>query len=118
MTDIQQLIAAADQFIPFKNSDVAQDFLNKYSTADQAALISALYIGRDHIHSSQLNNDCLNSGIPFDRYFHTGGGNGVRWLINPEEFAQILYEKNTALRTYYQSFLRCATGSNIQLNTF
>ncbi|ENR6005631.1 hypothetical protein ACEWMH_000307 [Citrobacter freundii] len=118
MTYIQQLIAAADPLIPFQNTSDAQMFLQQYSVDDQAALVSALYIGRDHIHSSQLNEDCFNAGIPFDCYFHTGGGHGVRWLINPAEFATILYEKNTSLRTYYQSFVRCANGSGINLATF
>ncbi|HGI7029129.1 TPA: hypothetical protein ACJVFL_002457 [Klebsiella aerogenes] len=118
MTHIQQLIAEAAPYIPFQSKSIASSFLQQYSADDQAALVSALYIGRDHIHVSQLNSDCLNSGIPFDRYFHTGGGHGVRWMINPAEFPTILYEKNTALSNYYQSFVRCANGSGIDLSTF
>ena len=118
MTHIQQLISAADPLIPFKNTTTANNFLQQYSVDDQAALVTALYCGRDHIHLNQLNDDCFNAGVPFDRYFHTGGGHGVRWLIEPAEFATILYEKNTNLRTYYQSFVRCANGSGFDLSTF
>lgn len=118
MTHIQQLISQADPLIPFQNSSVADAFLQQYSIDDQAALISALYIGRNHIGANQLNDDCFIEGIPFDRYHQTGGGHGFRWLINPAEFATILYEKNTNLRTYYQSFIRCANGSGVDLNCF
>ncbi|BCH45787.1 hypothetical protein KAM260_36780 [Klebsiella pneumoniae] len=118
MTDIQQLIAAADPFIPFKDESLASSFLQQYSVDDQAALISALYIGRSHGGANVLNDDCYVEGIPFDRYFHTGGGHGYGWSIDPAEFARILYEKNTNLRSYYQSFVRCANGSGIDLSTF
>jgi len=118
MTHIQQLISAAQPLIPFKNTSEAQGFLQQYTIDDQAALISALYIGRDHIHHSQLNDDCLNAGIAFDRYLHTGGGHGVRWLISTKDFAEILYEKNANLSTYYQAFLRCANGSAVNLSNF
>ena len=118
MTHIQQLISAADPLIPFKNEAVASAFLHQYSVDDQAALISALYIGRDHGGANQLNEDCFIEGMPFDRYFHTGGGHGYGWLIAPTEFGRILYEKNTNVRTYFHSFVRCASGSGIDLSTF
>ncbi|SAE59398.1 hypothetical protein [Enterobacter kobei] len=118
MTHIQQLINLVDPQIPFKNTSDAQAFLNQYSLDDQAALVTALYVGRDHIHLDTLNSDCFNSGVSFDRYFHTGGGHGIRWLISPSDFATILYEKNTNLRTYYKSFERCANGYGFNLSLF
>ncbi|ATR41265.1 MULTISPECIES: hypothetical protein [Klebsiella pneumoniae complex] len=118
MTHIQQLITAADSLIPFQSASTAKAFLNQYSIDDQAALISALYIGRDHLHANQIQSNYIPATIPFDRFFHTGGGHGVRWLIEPAEFATILYEKNTNLRTYYEAFERCANGSRINLSTF
>lgn len=116
MTDIRILIQAADQLIPFKNEDIAQTFLNQYSEADQAALISALYIGRDHIHDQVIRNDYVPLGMAFDRFFITG--NAPRWDINPNEFARILYEKNSNVRTYYAAFLRCVAASQYSLQNF
>lgn len=118
MIHIQQLITAATPLIPFQSESAAAAFLNQYSIDDQAALISAFYIGRDHIHANQIQSDYVPATIPFDRYFHTGGGHGVRWLIKPEDFATILYEKNTNLHTYYDAFVRCANGSGINLSSF
>lgn len=118
MTQIQQLINQVLPQIPFHSSSAAQGFLQSYTVDDQAALISALYIGRDHIHSNTIHEDYIPASIPFDRYFHTGGGHGVRWLINPAEFKDILYEKNTSLKTYYEAFLRCTNGSGLDLSTF
>lgn len=118
MTNIQQLISKIDPLIPFKNTAEAHGFLQQYSVDDQAALITALYIGRDHIHAHQFNDGYFDASVPPDRFFHTGGGHGVRWLIDPAEFARILYEKNTNLRTYYQSFVRCANGSGFNLSAF
>lgn len=118
MTHIKQLIDAADPMIPFRSRSEADDFLQQYSLDDQAALVSALYIGRDHIHYNALNDDCFNAGIEFNRFFHTGGDGDVRWLIEPSEFKDILYEKNTNLQTYYKAFLRCANGSELDLSSF
>ncbi|KHT17581.1 hypothetical protein [Pectobacterium brasiliense] len=116
MTDISVLIQAADQFIPFKNEDIAQTFLNQYSEADQAALISALYIGRDHIHDEVIRDGYVPVDMAFDRFFITG--NAPRWYINPKEFARILHEKNSNVRIYYTAFLRCVAASQYSLQNF
>ena len=111
MTSVTQLIAAATPHIPFSNEAAAHAFLNQYDVSDQAALISALYIGRDHIHNSSMQPNYVPNGIPFDRYFHTG--NAPKWLIIPSEFAGILYRMNTNASTYYSAFLRCVPPSAI-----
>ncbi|CAI0896872.1 hypothetical protein [Serratia grimesii] len=118
MTHIQQLTNQVLSQIPFNSSSEAQGFLQPYTQDDQAALISALYIGRDHIHFNTIQEDYIPDSIPFDRYFHTGGGHGVRWLINPAEFKDILYEKSMSLKTYYGAFLRCTNGSGLDLSRF
>lgn len=69
MTHIQQLITAADSLIPFQSASTAKAFLNQYSIDDQAALISALYIGRDHLHANQIQSNYIPATIPFDRFF-------------------------------------------------
>lgn len=116
MTTISQLIGSASPHIPFANESAAQAFLNQYGTDDQAALISALYIGRSHIHSSEIQPDFVPNGIAFDRFFSTGSPQ--KWDIEPADFARILYEKNTNLSTYYAAFVRCAQASGYSLAAF
>ena len=116
MTSITQLIAAATPHIPFANQAAAQAFLNQYSVDDQAALISALYIGRDHIHDSAIRGDYVPNGMAFDRFFTTG--NAPKWDIAPTDFARILYEKNSALQTYFDAFNRCVQASSYSLADF
>ncbi len=117
MTNITQLINAIGSFIPFKSESSAQAFLAQYSLDDQAALISAAYIGRDHIHNNSFRSDYVPQGMTLNRYFVTGDGS-PRWFIQPNEFKTILYEKNTALTNYYNAFLRCANGASFNLSTF
>lgn len=116
MTNISQLIAAVTPHLPFNNEEAAQAFLVQYNLDDQAALISALYIGRDHIHDSVIQPDYVPSGLAFDRFFVTG--NSVKWDIEPSNFARILYEKNTNLTHYFTAFLRCVQASAFPLATF
>lgn len=116
MTSIEQLIAAVAPHIPFASEPAAQAFLNQYSAADQAALISALYIGRDHIHDAQIRPDYLPKSMAFDRFFHTGSA--PNWDIPPADFAGILYKKNTMVATYYAAFIRCMRASGFSLNAF
>ncbi|WP_269902249.1 hypothetical protein [Paenalcaligenes faecalis] len=108
MSNIFMLISAINPFLPFKSESDAQAFLNGYGLADQCAFISALYIGRDHLHSNGLNHDYVNANgtpiIPIDRYHATGMSCE---LIHQKNFARILYEKNTILSNYYASFLKC-----------
>jgi hypothetical protein len=111
MTYITQLIAATTPHIPFANEAAAQAFLNQYGVNDLAALISALYIGRDHIHHSSIQPDYVPSGYALDRFFHTGDASN--WLINPSGFAGILHEKNTNLSVYYDAFRRCVPASSL-----
>lgn len=118
MTDINTLITAVTPHIPFPNENAAQQFLSQYPESDQAALISALYIGRDHLHERTIQPDYVPESMAFDRYFHTGGDAGQRWLIAPGEFARILYEKNTQLSEYFSAFTLCASASGYNLSCF
>lgn len=116
MADIQQLIGSISSHIPFPDVETAQKFLDQYSIDDQAALISALYIGRDHLYDTQIRPDYVPRNMTFDRYFTVG--HASKWDIDPSAFARILFEKNTALDTYYQAFLRCVIGSKYRLQNF
>lgn len=93
--DITTLIQQAIPLIPFRNKNQAQIFLNSYIPDDQLALISALYIGRDHIHQQTLLNGYQNA----NRQTHNH--------ISAVDFAQILVDKHDAARGYFDSFLRC-----------
>jgi hypothetical protein len=111
MTSVTLLIAATTPHIPFANEAAAQAFLNQYDVNDQAALISALYIGRDHIHHSSIRPGYVPNGYAFDRFFQTGDASN--WLISPAGFASILHEKNTNLSVYYDAFRRCVPASSL-----
>jgi len=116
MTDITILIQAAAARIPFASTSFAQEFLNQYSMDDQAALISAMYIGRDHLHGFDIQPEYVPEGFTFNRFFITG--NEQRWDIHPNDFASILYEKNTNVHTYYQAFLGAVSRSKYVLQDF
>ena len=111
--DIQKLIQQIKPHIKFDSEASAQRFLDGYDVSDQMALISALYIGRDHIHAQELREDFL-------KYAKTGELNRT-WeekTVPPKDYATVLYEKGLNLNTYYDAFLRCMTNSNINLSNF
>ncbi|MFL1916979.1 hypothetical protein ACJW8B_16530 [Plesiomonas shigelloides] len=116
MTHIVNLINDAVSATPFTLVS-ADTFLSQYQVSDQAALISALYIGRDHLHDNEIRDDYVPQSMVFDRYFITGDGN-PRWDINPADFARILYEKSTNLGMYFTAFVRCANSSQLDLSYF
>ncbi|MGB6214503.1 hypothetical protein [Pseudomonas mandelii] len=116
MTNITDLINSISPYIPFRNEESAKEFLDQYDNDDQAALISALYIGRDHIHDSIIRSDYVPNGWAFDRYFTTG--RAPKWDISPADFAKKLYEKSSNLHMYYTSFVRCTKASNYSLSNF
>src|SRR5690606_54848 len=92
--------------IPFDSEKTAQQFINQYDEDDRFALVSALYIGRSHIHANEIDDDhikYLRSG-ELNRFWEKGN-------IAANEIARILYEKNTNLTIYYEAFKRCTTNS-------
>ena len=95
--DITTLINKTLPHIPFKNVAIAQAYLDQFDPNDQLALISALYIGR-----SSYGDKLLDTDVDADRNHDDH--------IGPNEFARILYEKNTNLTRYYEDFLR--SGEN------
>lgn len=113
MTNIDTLISACDRH-SFDNQAQAQAFLNQYSLDDQAAIVNALYIGRDHIHYNAVRPEdetALMNG-ELNRYYHTGGP--MSWDIQPIYFASILHEKNGNKRNYFDAFRRCMPPAVIQ----
>ncbi|SPX72026.1 Uncharacterised protein [Morganella morganii] len=110
---IQNLINNIKPLIPFSSEQDANNFLKNYTQDDCYALLTAMYIGRDHIHDSVINhnyNSVLSSGS-FNRYYHQN-------TASLNDIPRILYEKNTNLTSYYDSFIRCTMGSNFNLNNF
>ncbi len=116
MTSVADLIASVTPYIPFSSKESAQSFLDQYGVNDQAALISALYIGRDHLHVSNIPAEYVPSGRAFDRSFITGCA--PNWDIAPADYANIMYEKNSSLHTYYEAFIRCTQASDYSLDNF
>lgn len=110
---IQKLINNIKPLIPFASEQDANNFLKNYPQDDCYALLTAMYIGRDHIHSNSINPDydsVISSGS-FNRFYHQG-------TASLSQIPRILYEKNTNLTSYYDSFIRCSTNSGIDLNLF
>ncbi len=110
---IQTLINNIKPLVPFASEEDANNFLKNYVQDDCYALLTAMYIGRDHIHSDTINpdyNSVLSSGS-FNRYYHQD-------TASLNEIPRILYDKNSCLTSYYDSFIRCTTNSGFNLNNF
>lgn len=110
---IDDLIENIRPYIPFRSEQAAQDFINRFEEGDRIALISAMYIGRSHIHSNEIDDDhikYLHSG-KMDRYWDKDS-------VPDNEIARVLYEKNTNLTTYYDAFIRCTTNSGFDRSKF
>ncbi len=110
---IDTLINAIRSHIPFGSEQDAQKFINRFEESDRIALISAMYIGRSHIHAQVINDDHINylrSG-EMDRYWEKGN-------VLDGDIARVLYEKNTSLNYYYDAFIRCTTNSNYDRGNF
>lgn len=116
MTKISELIENILPSIPFRTEEGVRSYMGRLSVEDQAALVTALYVGRDHIHHDLLIENYVPDDVPFDRYFITGGN--PDWMIAPSDFARIMFEKNSSLNSYYSAFVRCTQASGCHLNNF
>ena len=67
-------------------------------------IIASIYIGRDHINATKWNEDKMLSTAYIDH-------------IHQTNYAQIIYEKNTALVNYLDSSEICATNEGFDLNS-
>lgn len=81
----------------------ASAFMGQLTPKVQMQIIAAIYIGRDHIHSNTWSEDVMLSTDYIDH-------------IPPEHYAQIVYEKNSALVNYLDSIERCAVNTGFNLN--
>lgn len=82
----------------------AERFMSNLTPKLQMQIIAAIYIGRNHIHAKTWNEDVMLSTDYIDD-------------IQPESFARIIAEKNTALVSYLEGLERCASNTNFDLNT-
>ncbi|WP_396586375.1 hypothetical protein [Bermanella sp. R86510] len=110
---IDDLIEEIKPRIPFSSEESAQTFIDDFEEDDRIALISAMYIGRSHIHAQEINDDhieYMRSG-KMNRYWEKGN-------VQDNEIARVLYEKNTNLTIYYDAFIRCTTNSKFDRSNF
>lgn len=110
---IDDLIREINLHIPFSSEQAAQKFIDGFEEDDRIALVSAMYIGRSHIHAHEINDDhikYLRSG-EMNRYWEQDN-------VPDSEIARVLYEKSTNLTTYYDAFIRCSTNSKFDRSNF
>lgn len=102
--DIYHAIDATIQRPP-RNLLQAAALLVQYPPDVQTQLITAIYLGRNHIHSAEMQGDTDWTRRAIDG-------------IPAESYAQILYEKasSNATATYLNSLLRCSKASGYDLN--
>ncbi len=82
----------------------AQNFLNTLSPEVQEQLISAIYLGREHIHS-----DTLRADLEINRSYTSHLGSEI--------FARIIYEKGQNTVTYLEKLESCSQKSDFDLNS-
>lgn len=78
-------------------------FLNLFAPAVQLQLISAIYHGRDHLHSFHLRTD---QPITTENASH----------ISLNEYFAIILEKGTNIESYLKKFAECAHNSGFDIN--
>lgn len=98
---IHTAIRNLKSILPLSVED-AQQFLDTLSPDVQKQLISAIYLGREHIHSSVLRDDIEISTSFTDS-------------IKQDEYARILHEKELNSATYLDKLEMCAKASNFDL---
>lgn len=86
--------------------EAAKKFLETLSPSVQQQLIAAIYLGREHIHSSKLRDD---EDIEMNRSYTDH--------IGQDEYANILWEKGNNIITYLNKLDECAKASGFDLNT-
>ena len=89
---------------PKDTEESLQMLLNTMTVREQEQLIDAMYLGRNHIHCQEIREEDLP--ISINRQSH----------LSNKDFASILYGKRASLETYFNSAIRCASQSNIDLN--
>lgn len=104
---IHQIIDNLLQYPP-QSEAAASAFLAKLTPEEQMRLIAAIYIGRDHLHCTEIRPDMLaNGGLKRASIDH----------IAQSEYAQILFEKSSSLNTYLKTLVRCAEASGFDLES-
>lgn len=85
--------------------EAAQKFLGTLSPSVQRQLIAAIYLGREHIHSSRLREDeAIEMNCSFIDH------------IEQDEYANILWEKGNSVAVYLNKLEECASASGFDLN--
>lgn len=82
----------------------AQAFLDSLQPETQEQLIAAIYIGREHIHSTELRSD-----VDVSR--------GYTDHIPKKDYAHIIYEKEGSISLYLSKLEECASKSNFDIES-
>ena len=95
-------IASLKSEVPVTAAE-AKAFLDSLTADVQEQLIAAVYLGREHIHSTALRQDLKISRSYTDQ-------------IAKEDYPRILHEKGENVSTYLSKLEECATASGFDLN--
>ena len=87
---------------PPRNEQAAASFLAQYPAEVQEQLIAAVYLGRDHLHSSHMREDTDWTRAATDH-------------IKASDYPGILADKESAVQTYLSRLLQCSNASNYDL---
>jgi len=87
-----------------RSEDDAQYFLDTLSPLLQEQLISAIYLGREHIHFTELRKD-----VEISRFYTDN--------ISKNEYAKIIHDKGCNVTTYLNKIESCSSASGFDLNT-
>ena len=80
----------------------ARNFLDALGEETQDQIIAAIYLGRDHIHESQIRDDLDVS-------------RGATDHIPRKDYARIIYEKSGNIKLYLDKMQECARNSDFDL---
>lgn len=84
----------------------AQKFLDEITALEREQLIAAIYLGREHIHCTELKNN--DSDLELSRSYTDH--------IGRDEYARILHEKGKSINTYLDKLVSCAVVSKFNLD--
>ena len=100
-----QAIESAYEHAPFASEEIAQNFLDQFQSITQFQIISAMYLGREHLHDGQFRKDLIQYASPDGLAKYCDH-------IEKDEFALLLKQKEGNAKKYFERFLVCLNAAS------